>query len=219
MGKSILNVTDSLKTNIVYGLVENDRLFSSTLAGTLRLRKETKMVYEFSSGEEAVRSNTLSSINFLIVDYRLDGMDGISFLAKPEIKKLKIPKLILTGFNAEEKIFEALKHGVTGYMFKEDFSSLGSILEILLAGGAFITPSIAARVCQFFEEKNESNSAQLTDRESQILNELCNGNSPKEIAESLKIQMSTVRYHIKNIYSKLEVNNQLQLVAKVINKE
>ena len=204
---------------LIYGLIENDLIFSSSLADALMLREDTESVYKFSCGEEALSSSKLSEINFLLVDYRLDGMDGISFLAQKEIIEKRIPKLILTGFNAEEKVFEALKYGATGYMFKEEMESLNSVLEILLKGGAFISPSIASRVISFFQEKVlEIESEILTDREIQILEELCNGYSPKEIADIFQISVSTVRIHIKNIYVKMEVNNQRQLISKLLAK-
>lgn len=76
-----------------------------------------------------------------------------SLLGEESVKNLQIPKLILTGYNAESKIFDALKHGATGYMFKEDIYSLGQILEILLSGGAYISPTIAVIVANFLKVK------------------------------------------------------------------
>ena len=183
---------------ITYGIVDDDEVFRSMLASLLRMKKETGKILEFSSAEDILQSDYLKSLDFLIVDYRLKKIDGIALLGDDKIKALKIPKLILSGFDAEKKIFEALKYGATGYMFKEELYSLDSILEILQNGGAFISPT--------------------TDREEEILRELSSGYSPKEIAETLKITVSTVRSHIKNIYKKLEVNNQIQLLKKAKEK-
>lgn len=205
---------------ITYGVVEDDNTFRSTLSSLLRMRKNTARVIEFPTAEQALDFPFLNDIDCLIVDYRLKKMDGIDLLGDSKIRELKIPKLILSGFDAEKKIFEALKYGATGYMFKEELYSLDSILETLLNGGAFITPTIALRVVTFFRDmkRSEENFEDLTEREEEILKELSNGYSPKEIAETLKISIQTVRTHIKNIYKKLEVNNQIQLLKKAKEK-
>lgn len=108
-----------------------------------------KEILEFTSAEDALSSKYLDTINFLIIDIRLSGMDGISFLGKPDIRNLKIPKLLLSGFNAEDRIFEALKYGATGYLFKAEIDSLDATIDILLSGEAFISPTIALRVISF----------------------------------------------------------------------
>lgn len=205
---------------ITYGIVDDDDAFRFMVSSLLRMKKETGKILEFASAEEILQSDYLKSLDFLIVDFRLKKIDGITLLGDERIKELKIPKLILSGFDAEKKIFEALKYGATGYMFKEELYSLDSILEILLNGGAFISPTIAIRVVTFFKDmkKSEENFEDLTDREEEILRELSSGYSPKEIGESLKISLSTVRSHIKNIYKKLEVNNQVQLLKKAKEK-
>jgi DNA-binding NarL/FixJ family response regulator len=143
-------------------------------------------------------------------------MDGISFLGNPNVKNLQIPKLILTSYNAESKIFDALKHGATGYMFKDDIYSLGQILEILLSGGAYISPTIAVIVANYFKSESilHENQKELTEREEEILKEISSGFSPAEIAEKLSLSIATIRSHIRNIYKKLEVNNQIQLLKK-----
>jgi DNA-binding NarL/FixJ family response regulator len=210
-------MNDLIKNDkIIYGIVDDDDSFRSTLAGLLYIKKETDRVLEFSSAEELLDFSCLSILDFLIVDYRLKCMDGITLLGNPLIQKLIIPKLILSGFDAERHIFEALKYGATGYMFKEELNSLDSILDILINGGAYISPTIALRVANFFKENKKilEKFEELTEKEEKILRELSSGYSPTEISENLNIGVSTVRGHIKSIYKKLQVNNQLQLIKK-----
>ena len=201
----------------IYTIIEDDDNFRNTLIGLLKIRPDVKHIYEFSSAEVALKSTNLNNSGILIVDYRLgNGMDGISFLGEPLVKNLQIPKLILTGYNAESKIFDALKYGATGYMFKEDIYSLGNILEILLSGGAYISPSIAVIVVNHFKAENNLHEhlKSLTEREEEILKEISHGFSPSEIAENFSLSITTIRSHIRNIYKKLEVNNQIQLLNK-----
>lgn len=206
---------------INYAVVEDNQSFRETLVNLLQSREDTATVTEYSSSEEFLHSRTLTSIDFLIVDYRLDKMDGIALLGQIEVQDRKIPKMILTGYDAEDKIFEALKYGAAGYVFKEELFSLNSILDILLTGGAYISPRIALRVANYFRDLGKAvhSSAALTSREEYIIQELSNGYSLKEISEILSISLFTVRTHIRNIYKKLEVSNQIQLLKKVKNNQ
>ncbi|MBK6606028.1 MAG: response regulator transcription factor [Leptospiraceae bacterium] len=208
------------EANLVFGIVEDDYRFLGAIVTLLKVRKDVKEILEFTSAEDALSSKYLDTINFLIIDIRLSGMDGISFLGKPDIRNLKIPKLLLSGFNAEDRIFEALKYGATGYLFKAEIDSLDATIDILLSGEAFISPTIALRVISFFQEMEitPEESEPLTKREKEILTELCEGYSIKTISKTLNISVTTLRVHIRSIYRKLEVNNQRQLMKKAKDK-
>ena len=96
-----------------FTIVEDNENFRNTLTGLLKIRPDVDRIIEFSSAEEALHSESLLISGFLIVDYRLGkGMDGISFLGEARVKNLQIPKLILTGYNAESKIFDFSEWGV-----------------------------------------------------------------------------------------------------------
>lgn len=208
------------EAKIVFGIVEDDYRFLGTVVNLLKVRKDVKEIFEFTSAEEALQSNFLSTINFLIIDIRLTGMDGITFLGQPSIRNLKIPKLLLSGFNAEERIFEALKYGATGYMFKGEIFTIDTAIDTLLSGEASITPSIALRIVNFFNdiENTPEESEPLTKRENEVLKELCEGYSIKTISKTLNISVTTLRVHVRSIYRKLEVNNQRQLMKKAKDK-
>ena len=126
----------------------------------------------------------------------------------------------MSGFNAEERIFEALKYGATGYMFKGEIFTIDTAIDTLLSGEASITPSIALRIVNFFNdiENTPEESEPLTKRENEVLKELCEGYSIKTISKTLNISVTTLRVHVRSIYRKLEVNNQRQLMKKAKDK-
>lgn len=213
---------DSGRT-VVFGVIENDAMYLEYLTDLLYGLPWTKEVIEFESAEKALHyfssEKRKTKINFLIVDYRLSKMDGIHFLGMNEIKRAKIPKLILTGFDAEQKIFEALKYGATGYLFKEEISSLKSTIETMIKGGAHIAPTIAIRVANYFQDlaQSQEKMKKLSKKEQKILENMSEGHTAKDLSKTMNISVSTVRTHIRNIYKKLEINNKMQLI-KYLNR-
>lgn len=201
----------------VFCIVDDDQMFRSKLVQSIKAKEPRSEILEFSSAKEVLALKSLKHIDFLILDYRMPEIDGIELLKHSSIQSLSIPKLLLSGFDAEERIFEALKFGATGYMLKEEIETLDSVLESLWKGGAYITPTLACRVASYFKslQKISTEIEQLTERENQVLKELSQGYSPKDLADTLQISLQTIRTHIRNIYKKLEVNNQIQLMKKV----
>ncbi len=203
---------------IIYCIVEDSDSFRTRLSELLRKREDTESVLEFSSAEALLNLEDLPCFDFLITDYRLPKKDGISLLGDPRIRQLPVPKMILSGFNAEEKTFEALKYGATGYIFKEEIEQLDTVLESLLSGGAHLTSEIALKIAQFFQKKTaaEDTASLLTQKEKDILREFSLGRNPKRISDFFNISIHTVRKHIKNIYKKLEVTNHLPYAKGIV---
>ena len=202
---------------LVYGVLIGDESFQAAIIGLLKIRPEVGSIIEFSSPEVALKLDSLSQVDFLIIDCRLD---GIAFLGQSRVRSLQIPKLILADYNIESKVFDALKYGATGYMLKEEIYSFNKILEILIGNGVYISPTALLQVINYFRKMEMSalNPEHLTERERIVLKEFSEGHAPKQIAENLTISIATVRSHIQNIYRKLEVSNQIQLIQRVKEK-
>lgn len=202
---------------LVYGVLIGDESFQAAIIGLLKIRPEVGSIIEFSSPEVALKLNSLSQVDFLIIDCLLD---GIAFLGQSRVRSLQIPKLILADYNIESKVFDALKYGATGYMLKEEIYSFNKILEILIGNGVYISPKALLRVINYFRKMEMSalDPEHLTERERIVLKEFSEGHAPKQIAENLTISIATVRSHIQNIYRKLEVSNQIQLIQRVKEK-
>ena len=198
-------------------VIEDDKLIRDELEKMLNNSTTCQCVSSYNNCENALKDLARTEPDVILLDIELPGMSGIDGIKK--IKEI-LPEcdiIMLTVHEESESIFNALKKGAVGYLDKS--ASEEKILQAITDvydGGSPMTPRIARKVLGSFKE-NENND--LTDREKDVLNSLCNGNSYKEIAFSLKITVGTVRHHIKNIYSKLHVHSKSEAVAKAIKEK
>jgi DNA-binding NarL/FixJ family response regulator len=154
------------------------------------------------------------------MDIDMPGMTGIE--AVKQIRKFNstVPIIMLTVFDDNEHVFEALKSGASGYLLKKHLSEkLFDAIDEALSGGAPMSPSIARMVIESMRKPGNENPYQLTTREKEILASLSSGNSYKMIAAQLEISLDTVRTHIKKVYEKLQVHSQTEAVSKAINEK
>lgn len=175
----------------------------------------------FNSCEKMLKEIVELNPNVILMDLGLPGMSGIEGIA--EVKKIlpEVTILVLTIYDENEKIFQALCAGACGYLVKK--TSPAALLEAIreaYEGGAPMTSYIARKVVTFFRKKNafvKSDSKNvLTPREIEVLSGLVDGNSYQAIADSLFISVDTVRFHFRNIYRKLHVHSQGEAVAKAL---
>lgn len=146
----------------------------------------------------------------------VDGIEGVR-----RIKEWypNIHVIMQTVFEDDEKIFDALRFGASGYLLKKsEPSKIIEAIEEVLQGGSPMTPSIATRVLHYFRQQNEQKPEHygLSDREREILHFLVDGLSYKMIADRLAISYNTVNSHIKKIYDKLQVHSVSEAVSKAI---
>lgn len=130
-----------------------------------------------------------------------------------------IEVLMFTVFEDDEKIFEALKAGASGYLLKKSSSEeIVDAVRSLYYGGSPMSATIARKVILSFQKvnTNKKDEYSLTTRESEILHSLVDGLSYKALADKYFISISTVRTHIRHIYEKLHVNSKAQAVAKML---
>lgn len=157
----------------------------------------------------------------LLMDIGLPGMNGIEGIkqSKAIIPELNI--LVLTIYEENDLIFDALCAGACGYLVKKTPpSKLLEAIHEAYHGGAPMSSHIARKVIDFFQQKKQIAPVDspniLTPREKEILSGLVEGNSFKAIADSLFISIETVRFHFRNIYRKLHVHSQSEAVVKAI---
>jgi DNA-binding NarL/FixJ family response regulator len=157
----------------------------------------------------------------LLMDLGLPGMGGIEGIKRAKGILPDLTILVLTVYDENEHIFEAICAGACGYLVKKTPPSrLLEAIKEAYEGGAPMSSNIARKVIDFFQLKkpvnNEKSSYSLTPREKEILKGLVEGKSFKTIADALFISIETVRFHFRNIYKKLHVHSQSEAVAKAI---
>ena len=164
------------------------------------------------------------NIDLILMDIEMPIMNGIEAtqIIKNRYPQIKI--IMLTVFNNDENIFNAIKAGADGYLLKEvNPKDLQQGILDTLNGGATMTPSIAMKTLRLFREpvnfenttiKDEVN---LTTREIEVLEQLSKGLKYNDIAENLFLSSGTIRKHVENIYTKLKVHNKLEAIAKAKN--
>lgn len=153
----------------------------------------------------------------ILMDIDMPGTNGIEGLKRIRRITNDVKVLMLTVFDDNKNVFEAVRSGANGYVLKK--TPPARLIEYITeanSGGAPMTSSIATQVLKMFSEMNAQQGADyhLSDREKQVLQLLVNGYSYKMIASEMFISIDTVRSHIKKIYEKLHVNSKSEAVAK-----
>jgi DNA-binding NarL/FixJ family response regulator len=153
----------------------------------------------------------------ILMDIDMPGVNGIEGLKMVRKVNTDVSVIMLTVFDDNSNIFEALRNGANGYLLKKTPpAKLLEYIEEASTGGAPMTSSVASQVLKMFSSLNNpgGNDYNLSEREKQVLQLLVNGYSYKMIAAEMFIAMDTVRSHIKKIYEKLHVNSKSEAVAK-----
>ncbi|WP_418639086.1 response regulator [Winogradskyella sp.] len=161
------------------------------------------------------------NLNLILMDIEMPEMNGIEATEKIKQKYPHIKIIMLTVFDNDENIFNAIKAGADGYLLKEiNAGDLHSGILETLNGGAAMNPSIALKTLKLLrnpfvaQDKKDLQDIKLTEREIDVLEQLSKGLSYNAIANNLMLSTGTIRKHIEHIYRKLQVHNKLEAVQK-----
>ena len=175
--------------------------------------------FDGKNAQEKLEKN--HNIDLILMDIEMPVMNGIEATQIIKSKYPQIKIIMLTVFDNDENIFNAIKAGADGYLLKEvNPKDLHQGIIDTLNGGATMTPSIAMKTLKLFREPVNFENTQikeeinLTVREVEVLEQLAKGLKYESIAQNLFLSTGTIRKHVENIYSKLQVHNKLEAIQK-----
>lgn len=200
---------------------DNDNL-RETLCCMLELVEGYQVCGAFSNCTEAEKQVKALNPSVILMDIDMPGITGIDAVRNIRRFNQQAQILMLTVFDDNNHVFEAIHSGANGYLLKKSISDkLVQAIAELLDGGAPMSPSVARKIIGSMHGSagKQKQDYQLTQRETTVLGLLSQGNSYKLIAAELYISIDTVRTHIKRIYEKLHVNSQIEAVSKALNEK
>jgi DNA-binding NarL/FixJ family response regulator len=166
------------------------------------------------------------NVDLILMDIEMPKMNGIEATQIIKQKYPQIKIIMLTVFDNDENIFKSIKAGADGYLLKEvSPKDLQQGIIDTLNGGATMTPSIALKTLKLFRNPIDFETAEniedikLTTRETEVLEQLSKGLKYELIAANLFLSVGTIRKHIENIYTKLQVHNKLEAIEKARNNK
>jgi NarL family two-component system response regulator LiaR len=208
-------MTDS-KISIM--IVDDHAVVRSGLGAFLTVTDDMEMVGEAENGEQAVVRAELLKPDVILMDLMMPVMDGVTAIQKIKAKSPSIQIIALTSFQEDELVQNALKAGAIGYLMKNVTArELAAAIRAAKEGKMTLSPEAAQALVHYAQASNETEG--LTERERDVLKLMVEGLNNAEIAERLVVSLSTVKYHISNIFLKLGVDNRVAAVTLAIQKK
>lgn len=203
---------------IKIGIAEDNANLRRSITKNLELFEEVELLFVGANGLEVLKLLEQHSPDLILMDINMPGMNGIEATKHVREKYPDIKVMMLTVFDEDDKIFQSILAGASGYLLKDEKpAKLMEAMEECMDGGAPMSPLIAAKALQLLRGKHaqQTKNAEdygLTKRELEILQKTSDGLTNNQIAEQLFISPKTVRKHIENIYQKLQVHNRVEAV-------
>lgn len=203
-------------------IYDDNTILRESLCSLLALTGEYTVVASYPDCSDVVNDIKAAAPDVILMDIDMPGIKGTEAVKLIRSFNRDVQIIMLTVFDDNSNVFEAMYAGANGYLLKKYVSDkLIHAIKEVLDGGAPMSPSIARMIISGMQEdtKTPAHDYQLTPREKEILHLLSKGNSFKLIAADLFISLDTVRTHIKHIYDKLHVRSQGEAISKAINEK
>ena len=214
---------------IQIAIVDDKQINRQTVKDKLTAYKEVQIILEARNGKDFLEQLKVTNLmpEVVLMDLEMPEMDGIETIAVASAAYPDIKFIVLTVFEDNDKIFESIKAGASGYLLKEDsaVNIIDAITNVYEYNGIPMNPGIARKAMELLrqmpihtyrekeeDEKVKADNAGLSDREMDVLKEMVSGKNYKAIGEKLFISPLTVRKHASHIYDKLHVNSRAQAI-------
>lgn len=203
-------------------LVDDQALFREGLRTLLSVHPDLEVAGEAVNGEEALQRVSALHPRVVLMDLRMPTLGGVEATRRVRATHPHCQVIVLTTFDDDEEVFEALRAGAAGYLLKDAPSEkLVEAIRAAARGESFLQPSIAAKVVAEFNRLSKGRPEAtapliepLSDRECEVLRQLARGKSNKEIGSALALAEGTVKNHMTNILGKLGVLDRTQAALK-----
>ena len=209
-------MTDEPRIKVM--VVDDHAVVRSGLSAFLSVVPDLELVGEAENGDEAVRRCGLLYPDVILMDLMMPGTDGVTATRLIHEKYPAVHVIALTSFPEDDLVQKALQAGATGYLMKNvSARELAEAIRAAHKGKMTLSPEAAQALAH--AAANQAQGAELTEREREVLKLMVEGLNNAEIAERLVVSLSTVKYHISNILSKLQVDNRVAAVTLAIQKK
>ena len=200
-------------------IADDHTLFRDGLRALLNSLPVLEVVGEAATGQEVIEQAERLQPDVILMDLQMPEVNGIEATRRILRNSPHIGVIVVTMFEDDDSVFAAVRAGARGYVLKgADQEEVLQAIQVVAAGGALFGPSIAKRVVSFFAMLQPATPAQvfpeLTEREREILELIAGGSNNTAIAEQLVISPKTVRNHVSNIFSKLQVADRAQAIVR-----
>lgn len=213
--------------NFTVALTEDNSINRNTFLQKIQVLGNMQVVFVATNGHdclEQLKGLPQAKIpQVIFMDLEMPQLDGIETIRLAKSLYPSIHFIVLTVFDDDEKIFEAIKSGASGYLLKHEPAGVlqEAVMNVLEYGGAPMSPAIARKALQLMSRSSIDSSAagknplpeMITTREEEILRNMVNGWDAKRTAVELNISVLTVRKHIANVYEKLHVQSKAEVIS------
>ncbi len=206
--------------NLIRILVADDHaLFRDGLRALFLSVPDTEVAGEAATGEEAVARATELQPDVVLMDIQMPGINGIEATRRIVRDSPHIGVIVVTMFEDDDSVFAAMRAGAKGYVLKgADQDEILKVIRAVAAGEAHFGPKIARRLMSFFSTLHPAAPSEafpeLTAREREVLDLIARGRNNQEIAKELYLSPKTVRNHISNTFTKLQVTDRVQAIIR-----